>query len=65
MLFLLELRICTYCAYEKRLADIGITIVFGVLALTGYSMPVLLPFAMIAILWQLQRRGRANVWLLA
>ncbi len=65
MLFFLALRICAYCAYGKRLADLGITILIGVLALIGYALPMLLPVAMVAILWRLERRAAANRWLLA
>jgi hypothetical protein len=40
-------------------------ILTGLLILTAFSMPIVLPFVGIAILWQLQRRSAARTWWLA
>lgn len=65
MLLLLAMRVLAYCAHGKRFADILVSMLIGLLALTAYSMIVLLPFVAIAVLWQLQRRAAAKTWLLA
>jgi hypothetical protein len=65
MLLLLAMRILAYCVHSKRFADLLVSILVGVLALTAYSMIVLLPFVAGAVLWQLQRRAAAKTWLLA
>ncbi|MET3827568.1 hypothetical protein ABIC16_003261 [Sphingomonas sp. PvP055] len=64
-LLLLTLRILAYRLHAKRFADLLVSSLTGLLLLVAYSMPVALPVIAIAILWQLQRRGRAKTWLLA
>lgn len=65
MLLLLTSRILAYRLYGKRFADLLVSILTGLLMLVAYSMPVALPVIVLAILWQLQRRGRTRTWLLA
>jgi hypothetical protein len=65
MLLLLTLRILAYRLHTKRFADLLVSILAGLLALVAYSMPVALPVIALAMLWQLQRRGRTKRWLLA
>ncbi|WP_394659382.1 hypothetical protein [uncultured Novosphingobium sp.] len=65
ILLLLTLRILAYRLHTKRFADVLVSILAGLLALAAYSMPVALPVIALAMLWQLQRRGRTKTWLLA
>ena len=65
MLLLLGMRVLAYCAHSKRLADLLVSILVGLFALTAYSMIVLLPFVAIAVLWQLYRGAAAKTWVLA
>ena len=65
MLLLLTLRILAYQLHGQRFADLLVSILAGLLMLVAYSMPVALPVVALAMLWQLQRRGRAKTWLLA
>jgi len=65
MLLLLTLRVLAYRLHAKRFADFLVSILTGLLMLVAYSMPVALPVLALAMLWQLQRRGRTKTWLLA
>lgn len=65
MLLLLTLRVLAYRLHTKRFADFLVSILTGLLMLVAYSMPVALPVLALAMLWQLQRRGRTKTWLLA
>lgn len=65
MVLLLTLRILAYRLHAKRLADLLVAILAGLLTLVAYAMPVALPVIILAILWHLQRRGRTKTWLLA
>ena len=65
MLLLLTLRVLAYRLHTKRFADFLVSILTGLLMLVAYSMPVALPVLVLAMLWQLQRRGRTKTWLLA
>jgi len=65
ILLLLTLRVLTYRLHTKRFADVLVSILAGLLMLVAYSMPVALPVLALAMLWQLQRRGRTKTWLLA
>ena len=65
MLLLLTLRIVAYRLHGKRLADVIVSILVGLLMLVAYSIPPALPVVALAMLWQLQRQGRAKTWLLA
>lgn len=65
MLLLLTLRILAYRLHTKRFADFLVSILAGLLMLVAYSMPVALPVLALAMLWQLQRRGRTKTWRLA
>jgi len=65
MLLLLTLRILAYRLHTKRFADFLVSILTGLLMLVAYSLPVALPVLALAMLWQLQRRGRTKTWLLA
>ncbi|WP_188053183.1 hypothetical protein [Sphingosinithalassobacter sp. CS137] len=65
MLLLLTLRVLAYRLHTKRFADFLVSILAGLLMLVAYSMPVALPVLALAMLWQLQRRGRTKTWLLA
>jgi hypothetical protein len=59
------LRTLAYRIHGKGFADFIVSILTGLLILTAFSMPIILPFVGIAILWQLQRRSTARTWLLA
>lgn len=65
ILLLLAMRVLAYCVHSKRFADLLVSMLVGVMALTAYSMIVLLPVVIIALLWQLQRRAAAKTWMLA
>lgn len=65
LLLLLTLRILVYRLHGKRFADLLVSIFAGLLMLVAYSIPMALPVIALVILWQLQRRGREKVWLLA
>jgi hypothetical protein len=65
MLLFCVLRILAYRLHGKRFADFLVSILASLLMLTAYSAPVALPVVVLAMLWQLQRRGRAKTWLLA
>ncbi len=65
MLLLLTLRVLAYRLHARRFADFLVSIVAGLLMLVAYSVPVAFPVLVLAILWQLHRRGRAKTWLLA
>jgi len=65
MLLLLTLRVLAYRLHTRRFADFLVSILTGLLMLVAYSMPVALPVLALAMLWQLQRRGRTKTWLLA
>lgn len=64
-LLLLVMRVLSYCVHDKRFADLLVSMLAGLLLLVAYSMFVLLPFFLTAILWQLQRRAAERTWLLA
>lgn len=64
-LLLMVLRTLAYRIHGKGFADFIVSILTGLLILTAFSMPIVLPFVGIAILWQLQRRSAARTWLLA
>lgn len=64
-LLLMVLRTLAYRIHGKGFADFIVSILTGLLILTAFSMPIILPFVGIAILWQLQRRSAARTWLLA
>ena len=65
VMLLLTLRILAYRLHAKRFADLLVSILAGLLMLLAYSMPVALPVIALAMLWQLQRRGRTKTWLMA
>lgn len=65
VLLLMVLRTLAYRIHGKGFADFIVSILTGLLILTAFSMPILLPIVGIAILWQLQRRSAAGTWLLA
>lgn len=64
-LLLMAARILAYRLHGKRFADPLVSVFVVVLALVGFSMPVLLPFVIVALLWQLQRRADAKTWMIA
>ena len=64
-LLLMAMRTLAYRIHGKSFADFIVSILTGLLILTAFSMPIVLPFVGIAILWQLQRRSAARTWLLA
>jgi len=59
-LLLMVLRTLSYRIHGKGFADFIVSILTGLLILTAFSMPIILPFVGIAILWQLQRRSAAR-----
>lgn len=65
VMLLLILRILAYRLHARRFADLLVSILAGLLMLVAYSMPVALPVIALAMLWQLERRGRTKTWLLA
>lgn len=65
MLLLLTLRILAYRLHARRLADLLVSILAGLLMLVAYSTLVALPVIAVAMLWHLRRRGREKTWLLA
>ncbi len=64
LLLFLGLRVLAYRLHGKRVADVLVTVVVGLILLVSYSVPVALPFVMVAVVWHLHRRGRAKTWLL-
>lgn len=65
MLLLMVMRVLSYCVHDKRFADLLVSMLGGLFVLVAYSMFVLLPFILIAILWQLRRSAAERTWLLA
>jgi hypothetical protein len=63
-LLLMAMRTLAYRIHGKGFADFIVSILTGLLILTAFSMPIVLPFVGIAILWQLHRRSAARTWLL-
>lgn len=63
-LLLLTLRVLAYRLHAKRFADFVVSTCAGLLMLVAYSMPLVLPFVAIVIIWQLQRRAARQTWLL-
>lgn len=61
---LMTARILAYRIHSKRAADTAVSICVAVVAFTGFAMPMLLPFVVIAILWHLHRRSAPATWLL-
>ena len=64
LLLFLGLRVLAYRLHGKRVADVLVTVVVGLILLVSYAVPVALPFVMVAVVWHLHRRGRAKTWLL-
>jgi hypothetical protein len=62
---LMTARILAYRAYSKRAADTAVSVCVVFTGFTGYAIPMLLPFVVIAILWHLHRRSVPATWLLA
>jgi len=65
MLLLLAMRVLAYRLHRKRFADCLVSILAGLLMLAAYATPLLVPFVVAAVLWQLQRRSGPKTWLLA
>lgn len=65
LLLFVALRILAYRLHGKRIADVLVGIVVGLILLVGYAVPVAVPLVVIAVLWHLYRRGRAKTWSLA
>lgn len=64
-LLLMTLRILAYQLGGKRMADLLVSLLAGILIATAFYAPVLLPFLLVAILWRLGRRAARMTWLLA
>ena len=64
-LTLMIARILAYRVHSKRAADTSVSIYAGVVGLTGFAMPPLLPVVVLAILWHLHRRSAPTTWLLS
>ncbi len=58
-------RILAYRIHSKRTADTLVSLGAGLVSLTAFAMPMLLPLVVVAILWRLHRRSRPVTWLLA
>ncbi|WP_082447944.1 MULTISPECIES: hypothetical protein [unclassified Sphingomonas] len=65
VLLLVTLRVLAYRLHARRFADVLVSLLAGLLMTVAYSLPVALPVIVVAMLWQLHRRGRARMWLLA
>jgi len=63
-MLLLAIRILAYRLYGRRLADLLVSCLVGLTMMAAFSMPVLLPFAIILTFWQLRRRADALTWVL-
>lgn len=63
-LALMTARILAYRIHPKRTADTVVSICAAVACLAGVTMPMLLPFVVVAILWHLHRRSGSATWLL-
>lgn len=64
-LLLLAFRILTYSLYNRRLAELVLFVTTGLLTLLAFTVPVAMPFCVVAVLWRLQRKSVAKRWLLA
>lgn len=65
MLWLLAMRVFAYCANGKRVADVLVTVMTGLLVLIAFAMIILLPVVAGVMLWQLHHRAASKTWLLA
>jgi hypothetical protein len=63
-LLLLGLRVLTYRLYNRRLAELVLFVIIGLLTTLAFTVPVAVPFCVVAVLWQLQRKSAAKRWLL-
>jgi membrane-bound ClpP family serine protease len=63
-LLLLGLRVLTYRLYNRRVAELVLFVVVGLLTTLAVTVPVAVPFCVVAVLWQLQRKSAAKRWLL-
>ena len=64
-LLLLAFRILTYSLYSRRLAELVLFVTTGLLTLVAFTVPVAMPFCVVAVLWRLQHKSAAKRWLLA
>ena len=64
-LLLLAFRILTYSLYNRRLAELVLFVTTGLLTLLAFTVPVAMPFCVVAVLWRLQHKSSAKRWLLA
>lgn len=65
ILLFMVLRILAYRLHGKRAADFLASMLAGVLVLATYMVPFALPLIALAIVWHVNRRGDARLWLLA
>jgi hypothetical protein len=63
-LALMAARILAYCAYARRTANLMLTGYAAALALAGLIAPLLVPLALAAIAWRLDRSAAAKRWML-
>ncbi|MCP9222290.1 hypothetical protein MKP08_05960 [Erythrobacter sp. LQ02-29] len=58
------IRIMAYRLYRRKQADLLVSVMLGVLAISALSVPPLSPALAAAMLWYLHRRARQACWLL-
>lgn len=63
-LALMAMRVLAYRLHERRPADLIVAMLVAVTAMVGAASPILLPFVVAVILWQLHRRAATRSWLL-
>lgn len=65
MLLVFAMRVFAYRLHGKRLGDLVVSALSGLLLYTSYNMPIVLPFLIIAILWHWHRRAVGASWQLS
>lgn len=56
------LRVLAYRIHSKRVGDWLVATLIGVVALVGWSLPLVAPIVLIVIFWHLHRRASASTW---
>lgn len=65
LLLMIAMRVLAYRIFERRIADVIVSVLQALLLMIGFSVPLALPLALPAVLWWLARRARHATWLIA
>lgn len=61
---LMTMRILAYRLHGQGFADVLVSMLVALLVLVAFSLPLMLPLVVIAMLWQLQRHAATKTWML-